>query len=408
MFTHYRKLVAYGKQVAKLFIALPLFILTLEICARVDDSIRYDAPFFCDYTYRNMLVSRDEHGTTGRPNGRFQKWSLNSFGFRNDETGLRKEPGTIRIACLGASETFGYYERPGGEWPAQLADILRSSEGSPYEVMNTAFPGRLLRSNIVHLKERVLKFKPDIVILYQLNFSYMDPKFEPRRTERPQSVSTRISRAGVKRPSLSLRVKPKIRECIKKITPTALQERYRRYKGLKQLREIRIMRGYTQLVDTASPSRLQLMKEDMEIFHDLCKTHDAELVVGTSAVCLTEENMIEGWRYMPYLTEQGFTEGAPKFNQALAELADEKQFTCVDIATLVPSDNVHMADYVHFADKGARIVAQAFAEAVFAMEHQADYSVVGSEEKGWEARGQSPNSRISTDRHAGIASFRGK
>ena len=188
----------YLKKIAiKTIIFLPLFLLTLEMCARIEDAILYNAPFFYNYTFDSMLYTYDKYGKTGRPNGRFQKWQLNSFGFRGDEIELNKPQYVTRIVCVGASETFGYYETPRHEWPAQLSDILDAYKKGCYEVINTALPGRRLQSNTVHLKERVLRFKPDIVIFYPSGLYYMDPDFKQRSMKKPKNVQTNSPRFSI-------------------------------------------------------------------------------------------------------------------------------------------------------------------------------------------------------------------
>src|SRR5438094_4303139 len=95
------------------------FLLTLEVATRVEHTIKYGAPLLSRYTYDAVLYSVDEYGIKGRPNATFEKWQLNSFGFRGPELTLDKSPRKLRIACIGASETFGLHEQAGNEWPRQ-------------------------------------------------------------------------------------------------------------------------------------------------------------------------------------------------------------------------------------------------------------------------------------------------
>ena len=365
-------LASYKALFIKLVVSFPLFLLTLEICARVDDAVRYDAPFFGEYSYESRLLTRDEYGMTGKPNGHFQKWQLNNFGFRNGEVQLDKQQGVVRIACLGSSETFGYFEEPGHAWPAQLSSILNSQGEGRYEVMNTSIPGRLLRSNIVHLRERVLKFQPDVVILYQGAFNYMDPGFKNPSEEKPRSARNNVVRAEESRFSMELRIKSKARDIIKSIIPDFLRNRYRKYSGMKKLHQARAIKGYSQLIDKVPTDRLQALHEELETFYDLCRANNSQLILSTIAFDLSEEKMIEAWRFSPYLSEKGFTEGADTLNQAIVEFAEDRQIVCVDVAGRVPKDDLHMGDYVHLTNEGAQIVAEAFAEAILSPELQAD------------------------------------
>ena len=96
--------------ILRIFVGLLIFVLAVEMCARVDDFIAYGAPFGESYT-SDRLYEHDQIGQRGRPGARYKKWHLNSLGYRGPE--LRN--GTIRIICLGASETFGLYEADGEE-----------------------------------------------------------------------------------------------------------------------------------------------------------------------------------------------------------------------------------------------------------------------------------------------------
>ncbi len=82
----------------------------------------------------------------GRPGYRFQKWAMNSAGFRGPDIALTAPPGRERIAILGASETFGLFESEGHEFPAQLQVVLDSLEPRRFAVVNAAPPGMGLPS----------------------------------------------------------------------------------------------------------------------------------------------------------------------------------------------------------------------------------------------------------------------
>ena len=96
--------------------------------------------------------------------------------------------------------------------------------------------------------------------------------------------------------------------------------------------------------------------------------NNAKLILATIALHLSRDNIIEAWRFYPYLSIKGFVEGAKKINQMLVEFAEEREIPWVEIDDMVPKDDLHMGDYVHFTDKGARIVAQAFAHSILAID----------------------------------------
>src|SRR5437016_13078311 len=105
-------------------LAVLLVVLTLEVCARVDNYVSYGMPFFGSDSI-DSLYTTDRLGKCGLPNARYRKWKLNSLGYRGPEL----HPGRQRIICIGASETFGLYEDEGQEYPRQLERELNRRAG---------------------------------------------------------------------------------------------------------------------------------------------------------------------------------------------------------------------------------------------------------------------------------------
>src|SRR5688572_1791295 len=101
-----------------------VFVVVLEMTARAEDWVRYRTPFLSRLREQGELMVRDRVGAHGRPNARYMKWAMNSLGMRGPEVPIAKAPGTIRVATVGASETFGLYESPDREFPRQLEDSL--------------------------------------------------------------------------------------------------------------------------------------------------------------------------------------------------------------------------------------------------------------------------------------------
>src|SRR5439155_5879125 len=92
--------------------------------------------------------------------------ALNAHGFRADEYDAATPAGTIRIACIGDSWTFGMNVNQDQTYPSRLAARLRELyPGSRFEVLNfgvlgySSFQGRQL------LETRVLDLKPDILAI---------------------------------------------------------------------------------------------------------------------------------------------------------------------------------------------------------------------------------------------------
>jgi lysophospholipase L1-like esterase len=84
--------------------------------------------------------------------------------FRRQPHAIACEPGTVRIACLGTSSTWGYPLPPGEEYPAQLGALL-GARGVPAEVLNAAVPGSTTFRLTRFFEGVVREFRPQIVTI---------------------------------------------------------------------------------------------------------------------------------------------------------------------------------------------------------------------------------------------------
>jgi hypothetical protein len=142
-----------------------------EAAARIDDWIRLGLPLGHTPVEVVDLRVTDSLGLHGRPFGRYHQWQLNNFGFRGRDITAQPRSGCTRIMALGASETMGYYETPGQEFPAQLADSLHASGCS--EVINAGIPGMSLKSMVAFWNSYAHRFGSQIVLVYPSPVFYL-------------------------------------------------------------------------------------------------------------------------------------------------------------------------------------------------------------------------------------------
>lgn len=120
---------------------------------------------FLEVTFR-IIVPKNPLGTTyGKP------ISINSDGLRDREFVIPKPDNTYRILVLGDSFTWGVGLDVEETIPKLLERRLsESSEIGNFEVINAAIPGYNTIEEFLLLREKGLKYKPDIVLLiYNLN-----------------------------------------------------------------------------------------------------------------------------------------------------------------------------------------------------------------------------------------------
>ena len=93
-------------------------------------------------------------------------YRINDHGMRDRPREIDKPPGTRRIAVLGDSIAFGYWVAEEDAFPRQLEQMLASAPaGGAVEVLNFGVPGYNLEQETEILRERALRFSPDLVIV---------------------------------------------------------------------------------------------------------------------------------------------------------------------------------------------------------------------------------------------------
>ena len=94
---------------------------------------------------------------------------INSRGFRGAEFETQKPAGTIRVLTLGASSTFGMWNRDDETYPYQLQLELnqRCQDDQPYEVINFAIPHAVADQIRAMLLAEGLGLGPDVVTFYE-------------------------------------------------------------------------------------------------------------------------------------------------------------------------------------------------------------------------------------------------
>ncbi len=97
--------------------------------------------------------------------------TINSSGFRGDEFKSAKPQETIRVVTLGASSTFGYFDRDDETYPVYLEAMLNSRyrEMQDFEVINLGIP-HLQAAEISQLfMNEAIDLDPDVITFYEGN-----------------------------------------------------------------------------------------------------------------------------------------------------------------------------------------------------------------------------------------------
>ncbi len=334
-------------------------LMTAEIAARVDDWIRLGIPFARTPDYDHDLKVRDWFGVRGRPNGRYRAWRLNNFGFRGPDMARRKAPGCERVLLLGASETFGLYESENHEYPAQLRDSL-SGHGC-HEVVNSAIVGAGLRGLIRLWDYYSSRFSPDVVVIYPSPTFYLasaQSKWPPL----PRKIAA----------DQPLPFRPRLIEQFHNVweTPDFLQ----------RLRLERWIAADTAGKPTGwvyrSPpeDHLDAFMSDLDSLVKSVRVSGATPILMTHAMRMSvppvpeDEMLLLGWRRLnPRASVPAILGFETEAADRMRTYAARERIDLVDLAREMSGHKQYFADFVHFTDQGAGVVAALLAKQLLSM-----------------------------------------
>jgi hypothetical protein len=334
-------------------------VISAEASARVEDWIRLGVPILHAPDYEADLTITDSAGRRGKPNGRFKRWHLNSFGFRSPEMTVKPPPGCTRIIILGASETFGLYESDGKEFPAQLRDSL--TPHGCYEVVNAALAGLGVRAITTLWDGWASQFGPAVVLVYPTPMFYLserDPTYPPRPLHQSSPPSP---------PWWTSRLLDRARDVFE--YPDFIQER-------------RIIRKVAEN-DRGHPpdwfwpeiptDRLRLFAQDVDSLVTAVRAKGSEPILMTHAIrfglqtTAADSAALRAWhsgtpRARP-ATLLAFDRAA---DQAIRDLGTRRGVRVIDAAAQLSGHGSWFADGAHFTDAGASAMAQIITRALLA------------------------------------------
>lgn len=117
----------------------------------------------------NSQIIYEENGILQlKPNQHFSTININSFGFRGDEITIEKSNEIIRIFMVGGSTTFGAGATSDDNTiPVLLQQKLeKSNPMKNIEVINAGIPFADSFRETYLIKNKILQFQPDIIIIY--------------------------------------------------------------------------------------------------------------------------------------------------------------------------------------------------------------------------------------------------
>ncbi len=326
-----------------------LFMALLEIFARAEDSVRWGAPFLGHYHLEGIRAV-DSRGTVRcAEQARYKHFELGEHGFRK----TLRSGGDQTFVWLGSSEAFGLYESPGEDVANQLERALYEA-GQKIDVINASCFGLNLTRMQRLLEDPLADMPADYVALYPTPHFYLDDRqvdFDEPASEPAGALSAR--------PVMVSRVVTKSRDVIKSFLPQALTD------SLRRLQIRRALRGTPGdwLWDDPPAERLALFEQHMRSMLETAIASGATVAVLTHANVFhrqpqLDQSMLQAWRkFYPRATDDVLIRFDRQANAIVRSLAAEYGVSLLDVAERVAGDTAYFADFSHFTDSGARLVA---------------------------------------------------
>ena len=344
---------------------LVVFALALEVTTRVDEWVRFRTPFFTRAISDDHLI--DPNGVHGRPHAHYSRWAMNSLGMQGPEVSVAKPADTLRVVTIGASETAGFAESVGFDYPRQIERRLQAglgnicADGRPrrIELLNAALPGMSLPTQTRDVLTRLRRLEVDAVVVYPTPVQYLTPS-PPQATVSRPALRRDFPFTNALRPRVSLR----LREQAKLLTPGVVKRWYWR----RHVDNVARTHPPGWRFTTPPPERLAMFERDLHALVAAIRSIGAVPVLGTHANVFMRPGphdpnlLVQLEHFYARATAATIVAFDDAARQATVRVAEATGVTLVDVAQrLSTAEGTLFSDAVHFTDRGAALVAEAFA-----------------------------------------------
>jgi lysophospholipase L1-like esterase len=299
------------------------------------------------YEPDELLGRRPKPGAT--ISGSQRQLSINRWGFRGADLPKEKPPGSVRIAVLGDSTSFGMEaSRDDAVWVAQMVTRLKDAwqaDGRHFDAINGAVPGYTLTTSGLQLRERIAPFGPDVVVLYQVGTDlaaharrqFAPPLAEPgtnaQLAKRLQKASLLVNLIRVNTAAFRAKRVP--------------QERH------DQLEEAGLIDYEDRLRDLIDYCR----RENWQLVLCTCPRAFGDPTAPTDQHTLAASALAN----CPMLSLEGLNNAYERYNDRLRRVAREEDLLLIDLAAIVPRRAEYFVDAVHLNDEGHALVGETIA-----------------------------------------------
>lgn len=138
------------------------------------------------------------------------------------------------------------------------------------------------------------------------------------------------------------------------------------------------------VLKSVPPEKVADFATELESFVDIVCADGADVVLASHANRIDKLNygeeceLVIAWRKQPRnLSEMCLLESEELANFVIMGIVKAEDIPVVDIAVLLPRSSKYFADYQHFLDEGARVVAQAMVPVVLELSDDLVASIDG-------------------------------
>lgn len=335
------------RRLLKVVTSLVALAFGLEAGTRADEAIRWGTPVTSTAASVADIISIDSSGARGIPGRHYRQFAINSLGLRGPEPA----GGRPRVLVLGASETFGLYERAGLEYPRQLEDSLRVL-GCRVDVLNAGLPGFSLPTLTQSYVRQLRGLHASVVLLYPTPVQYLEDATPVYR-----APAVPVHPDPPQRPRFVRRLRDHLKVVLPKFVQTYLRQR--------EIAASTHASGAAPWT-TVPADRLAAYTHDVLALADSIRADGATAVIATHANAFGDtprpgdtDRLIAWAKFYPRATPDLLPRFDRVANDSLRVRATAQQLPVLDLAGHMRAGDPDrmFADFSHFSEAGSARVA---------------------------------------------------
>ncbi|PIU41395.1 MAG: hypothetical protein COS99_05915 [Candidatus Omnitrophica bacterium CG07_land_8_20_14_0_80_42_15] len=150
--------------VLSLILSVIIFLAAGEIIIRIEASIEGGHIWTPDPYLHTQHIPNTYFASKGRENEFIGHGYINKWGFIGKPCNIGKNQGTLRIITVGDSFTEAVQVDMGKNYSSRLEQLFKE-RGENVEVINAGMSGYSPKLEYLYIRDRLLKFKPDYIIV---------------------------------------------------------------------------------------------------------------------------------------------------------------------------------------------------------------------------------------------------